>query len=645
MCGIAGSLVWHEFNSEQSKDLVSRMTQKLRHRGPDAGQIIALGPIVLGHRRLSIIDMHPGSNQPMCDITSRYWIVYNGEIYNYRELRRTLEQKGHQFITQSDTEVILEAWKCWGVSCLNRFVGMFAFALWDSVAETLFLARDRMGEKPLYYSVFHEYPNVNLVFASELSALRLHPAISSKHNPNAINQFLSLNYILTNTCILEGVEKLAPSHYLLLEKGKAPIIKQYWDLSTVFLQKENKTPQNFETIHQSQNIELQNILQDSVLHQTISDVPLGAFLSGGIDSSSIVAAMTKHQTPELTKTFSIGFHEKSYNELSDSAFVADHLGVSHHTKIVDVDMAHTLPQIVKAFDEPFADSSMIPTYFLAQFSRETVTVCLSGDGGDELFAGYETYAANKYRSIINLLPTKTIRALGWLIDNVMPVSHRKISLDYKLKKFFQGCLFDYQRAHYFWRTVFTESEKTRLLKPECHDIVMKQDPFLEFKRHFESVKDCHPLDQASYVDMKTWLPDDILVKVDRATMAHSLESRAPFLDHRLVEFAAALPVNLKMKGFNKKYILKQSQKSELPHSVLNKRKQGFNAPISPWLTGKLQSLAKDVTLGGGLNGGLGLQEWCQKSAIEELWQQHLSGKMDHGLKLFGLTCLGLWLHS
>ncbi len=480
---------------------------------------------------------------------------------------------------------------------------MFAFALWDNVDEKLFLARDRMGEKPLYYAAIHEYPNVNLVFASELSALRLHPAISSKINPDAINQFLSLNYILTNTCILEGVEKLPPAHYLLLEKGKPPIVKQYWDLSSVFLQKANQPQQNFQNRHNHQNhqfhqhsqtaLQLQNILQDSVSHQTISDVPLGAFLSGGIDSSSIVAAMTKHQTSKLTKTFSIGFHEKSYNELADSSFVADHLGVSHHTKIVDVDMANTLPQIVKSYDEPFADSSMIPTYFLAQFSRETVTVCLSGDGGDELFAGYETYAANKYRSIMNLLPGNTVRALGWLIEKALPVSHNKVSLDYKLKKFFQGCLFDYQRAHYFWRTVFTESEKVNLLKPECRELVLKHDPFFEFKRHFDVVKDCHPLDQASYVDIKTWLPDDILVKVDRATMAHSLESRAPFLDHRLVEFAAALPANWKMKGFNKKYILKQSQKSELPQSVLYKRKQGFNAPISPWLTGKLQALAQE----------------------------------------------------
>jgi len=629
MCGITGSLNWQR---PDPISLIEGMTRRLAHRGPDAEQVLAVGPIVLGHRRLAVIDIDPSSNQPMHDHTKRFWIVYNGEIYNFKKLRLELKQQGHQFKTHSDTEVILEAYKRWGVHALQHMVGMFAFALWDSKEECLLLARDRMGEKPLYYTVQQEDNSYNLVFASELSALRLHPTTNSSLNPKAISQFLSLNYILTDTAILNSVQKLPPAHYLMLKRERAPTLHSYWDLSAHFHQKRSWHSK------EEASLELYALLSESVQQQSLSDVPLGAFLSGGIDSSSIVSAMKKNDSAKLTQTFSIGFNEKTYSELAESQQVANFLEVEHHTQIVDGDKAELLPTILRSMDEPFADSSLIPTYYLAKFAREKVTVCLSGDGGDELFAGYETYTADKLHQMLRFLPKKMFSRLAAMAEQYLPVTHQKVSFDYKLKQFLNGCVFDFQRAHYFWRTIFNDQEKRLILNPDYQQAVLAFDPFDSFKPFYQAVQGCHPLDQAAYVDMKTWLVDDILVKVDRTTMAHSLEARAPFLDHRLVEFAASLPVHWKMSGFQKKHILKLSQKEILPKTILSRSKKGFNAPISHWFCGKLQKIGQEVTLDTPL-----MQEWFHRPAIEKLWQEHLDHSRDHSLKLFGLTCLGLWM--
>lgn len=634
MCGIAGSINWNQPDDER---LIQAMIQTLHHRGPDAESVISSGPAVLGHRRLSIIDTVSTSNQPMRDNTHRYWIIYNGEIYNYQELKKELMSYGHSFTTQSDTEVILEAWKLWGIRCLDHFVGMFAFALWDSKDQMLLLARDRLGEKPLYYALDRKYPNCNIVFASELTALKLHPSIKGNLNVKAINQFLSLNYILTDHCAIEGVEKLPPAHYLILKKGRSPLLKQYWDLSHYFRNKPDWTSKS-EAVDT-----LQDLIQKSVTQQLVADVPLGAFLSGGIDSSTIVSAMKHKNDPQKIKTFSIGFEEKSYNELSESKDVAQHLNVSHHTQVVTADIEQLFPKIIQSIDEPFADSSMIPTYFLAKFSREQVKVCLSGDGGDELFSGYETYVADKLHQLSGYFPKKLFKWLHLGADKLLPVSHKKVSLDYKLKQFLQGCAFDFTQAHYHWRTIFSEEEKFALLHPDLRATLtsntLHPTPLQRFMHFQEHVKDCHYLDQASYIDIKTWLVDDILVKVDRLSMAHSLETRAPFLDHRLVEFAAGLPPHWKMNLFQKKHILKLSQRPQLPKHILHRKKRGFNAPINAWFSGKLQSLAQALTLD---NKRL-LSQWVSIPRVEQLWQEHLTFKKDHGLKLFGLTCLSVWL--
>ncbi|MBP9763846.1 MAG: asparagine synthase (glutamine-hydrolyzing) [Gammaproteobacteria bacterium] len=645
MCGIVGSLNWQTPDSES---LIQRMATTLAHRGPDAEKVKKLGPMVFGHRRLSIIDVSPESDQPMCDTTGRYWIVYNGELYNFKTLKAQLKTLGHTFKTESDTEVVLEAWKHYGIGCLEKLVGMFAFALWDKEEQSLILVRDRMGEKPLYYTIQASRSETwepasthwrhasssqqlyNLVFASELSALSQHPCVAFKVSPKALSQFLSLNYVLTDACILEGIEKLPPAHYLLLKKGQKPQIQCYWHLHRHFKQKISHSNKA------DASSQLESMLNDIVRDQMISDVPLGAFLSGGIDSSTIVAAM-KHAQSNPIKTFSIGFHEKSYNEIEASQIVAKHLSVDHHTQFVDVDMVKMLPSIIQRTDEPLADSSIIPTYFLAEFSRKNVKVCLSGDGGDELFSGYDTYTADKLHRYFHYLPKSFFRATSHLVEKFWPVSHNKVSLDYKLKQFLKGCQMDFQRAHYFWRVIFSDQEKAALLTADNREAILNHDPYTSFAKAFAEVEECHPLDQASYVDMKTWMVDDILVKVDRLSMAHSLEVRAPFLNHHLVEFAAKLPIDWKMKFFQKKHILKLSQATNLPHQILHRSKKGFNAPISSWFSGKLETLARESTLD-----NIYLKQWFNRSTLEQLWQEHRFHVKDHGLKLFSLLCLGLW---
>lgn len=635
MCGIVGSLKWE---SPDPAILIKRMTEALNHRGGDALGVKTLGPLTLGHTRLSIIDYSEASNQPMQDESARYWIAYNGEIYNYLKIKENLKLAGHQFKTRSDTEVILEAYKHWGVDCLQHFIGMFVFALWDSYEQTLFIARDRLGEKPLYYTLFNNGNNqTDIIFASELKSLMLHPGVTYNINPKALNEFLSLNYVLSDSCILENVKKLAPAHYLFIKPRDSVQIKKYWDLSRSFLEKKHN---NLNRDKKTAIEELNYLIHDSVKQQMISDAPLGAFLSGGIDSSTIVSAMTTLGNPSHIKTFSIGFAEKSYNELPESQFVANYLGVDHKTQVIETlgsNLLELLPKMILKADEPFADSSMIPTYLLAKFAKEQVKVCLSGDGGDELFAGYETYAADKMHRFLRFFPKGLLNIAVGMAENLLPVSHKKISTDYKIKKFLQGCHYDFRRAHYFWRNIFTEAEKLVLVNPDLHAKMFSEDPFLQFNQFYSEVAGCHPLDQASYVDIKTWLADDILVKVDRFSMAHSLETRAPFLDHRIVEFAASLPVHWKMKGFQKKHILKLSQKTTLPHSTLFRSKKGFNAPISSWLIQDLQELARSVTLDSSL------ETWFSKKSIEKLWQEHLNAEKDHGLKLFGLMSFGLWL--
>lgn len=619
MCGIVGSLSWSQ---QEDPNVIKKMMNRLAHRGPDASGIWVKNPIILGHQRLSILDVSTHSNQPMVDSSGRYTIVFNGEIYNFESLRENFLKQGIIFKTHSDTEVVLTAWRQWGLDALLHLEGMFAFAIWDDQEQKLFLARDRFGEKPLLYFL---HSTNSIVFGSELKALQQHPFCPQTISPRAISQFLSLNYILTDSCILENVYKLPPAHYMLIQKGETPVSKPYWSLADQF-----KAPKWNLPPHELSDF-LSASLDSKVQNCMLSDVPLGAFLSGGIDSSAIVASMAKHQNSKQVKTFTIGFEDNSFDELDKAQYVASYINVDHHWEKVSVDGLSLLPKIVEAADEPFADTSMIPVYVLAAMASKNVTVCLSGDGGDELFAGYETYRADQLHRFFHKLPFKNFMSK---CINFLPVRLNKVSFDYKARQFFKGIQLTPQRAHYFWRTIFSEEEKKKLLRSPYAEEVAKHDPFEVFNQFYQDVKDCSLMEQHLYVDLKTWLVDDILVKVDRMSMAHSLEVRAPFLNHKFAEWAIRLPPDAKIKNLRTKILLKKSQERVLPSSIIYGKKEGFSSPVSQWLNRESKSQMLDNKI---------FCAWFKEEEIQKIWKSHENGEADHGLKLFGLLCLSLWM--
>jgi len=628
MCGIAGILDWR---SPPREDVAADMIATMHHRGPDHSSIVSHDCLTLAHCRLAIIDLDAASNQPMTDTRSGLSIVFNGEIYNYRALRHELEAAGATFRTNGDTEIVLQAFARWGTNCFSRLNGMFALAIWDDSRRRLVLARDRAGKKPLF---FQRLADGGVVFASELKALRLHPQVSSSIDPAALSQYLSLAYVLEDRCILQGVEKVLPAHFLEFEHGRSMHPQCYWNLASFFHDK--RTFRN----EAAAAAELAELIDDAVRLRLVSDVPIGAFLSGGVDSSVIVAAMRVLQPASQTRTFSIGFDEQGYSELPEAKAMAAFLGVSHQDRIVDADMAHVLPMLAKAADEPFADTSIIPTYHLAKHARESITVALSGDGGDELFLGYETYIADQMHRLLSpVIPPALARGLASMSRTMVPSSFGKVSFDYKLKQFLAGLALPFERAHYSWREIFHRSDLQTLLNPDLAKQVLGHDPFDRFAQLFADVRSCHWLDQVSYVDIRTFMVDDVLVKVDRATMQSSLEARAPFLDHRIMEFAAQLPPRWKLYGLRTKHILKRSQRTRLPSDVLSRRKRGFNAPMAYWLTGGLTDLAYEATT------APAMLSWFRREAIDQLWTQHRDRKRDNSYRLSSLAILGMWMQS
>ena len=630
MCGIAGSVCWENIQDEEFYN-ITKVTTALNHRGPDFRSIKSFGKAHIGHSRLSIIDLNKNANQPMIDSTKRYAISYNGEIYNYNEIKKKLIYKGVVFKTKSDTEVILESFKCWGEKCLDIFEGMFVFAIWDRTLESLFLARDRLGEKPLFLAPFDSKKNFDsgLIFSSELRALLLHPRVRNSINNEAIWQYLSLNYILTNTCIIENIVKLEPASYAIFSRN-SKIIKRYWELKNFFSNKRK-------FISKANAIEEFNeLLKNTVKKQTNSDVPLGAFLSGGVDSSIISANVKGVNKDKKFQTFCIGFDEDNYNEIPQSKYISKFLDFENRSRVINADIKNDFLEILdKVCDEPLADTSIIPMFYLCKFAKEHVTVTLSGDGADEVFMGYDTYVADKLKISLNFVPLRLKKFFLDCSKLLIPVSHNKVSFDYKLKQFLSGSMLSDNKAHYWWRNIFPDRLKKEIfLDGFCENL---SDPYETYSLFFDDVSDCNFFDQVSYVDIKTWLVDSILMKVDKASMAHSLECRSPFLSHKIVEFAASLPANWKLLNLNKKSFLKKSQKHLLPKNVFNKKKLGFNSPISYWLNDKLNKLGKEVTLDSKL------KDLIKKKSIEKLWFEHEQKKFDHGYRLFGLICLGRWL--
>lgn len=616
MCAITGiiSLI----PEYKNPTLLQPILSKMRHRGPDGTAIEKLSDGCFGHNRLSIIDLHVRSKQPMWDHSHRYCVTLNGEIYNYRELKKELLVLHHSFTTESDTEVLVEAWAEWGVSSISKLVGMFAFAIWDDALKQLYLVRDRMGEKPLFYAPIQNNFHYGIVFSSILRGLTQYPFIQKNISLSALDHYLSFGYTATHDCIYKDIYKLSPASCLQYDlHTKKVCIKPYWILSDFF---KDKKKRHFLQAKE----ELHFLLGRAVQQQSLADVPLGAFLSGGIDSSSIVANMSN-----TVHTFGFGFQEKTYSEIENSKAVAAYLQAPHHTRFFSRENCAELKNIIAVLDEPFSDNSMLPTYFLSRFAKQNVSVCLSGDGGDELFGGYATYQADRYYQWMRYLPLFARKQMNSLVNH-LPVSFNKVSFDYKIKRFMRGCLLNAMDAHLHWRVIFDAQDKAALLKTQ---LITKDSQ--EDKNWFNDVSDCHYLDQAMYVDMKTWLVDDILVKADSASMAHSLEVRAPFLDHRIVEFAASLPVSYKFK----KRILKKSQQNKLPAFVFRQSKKGFNSPISHWLLTTLRKIAEETLFGEALS------KWCNQEYIKKLWLEHEKGVCDNSYRLFNLLCLGLWLQG
>jgi asparagine synthase (glutamine-hydrolysing) len=629
MCGIAGFV--EGTGTSPDPAVLARMTQSLAHRGPDAQGTFIDAPVALGHRRLAILDLSAAANQPMCDASGRFVLVFNGEIYNFREVRQSLEALGHAFSTNSDSEVLLAALKQWGPDALNRLIGMFAFALWNKARQRLLLARDRLGKKPLFFARLR---GGGLAFASEPRAVAIHPAVAGGIDPTSLEHYLRLNYVPCNRSLFLGVESLPPACYAEFDLASGLRVTEYWDLAAKYRDK-----RSFHSTEEAAEA-LTGLIDEAVRARLVSDVPLGAFLSGGVDSSTIVASMMQQRDASSIFTFSSGFLEDTYDESPMAEKLAGSFGLVHRTQTLDVRSVDLLPAVVAAAGEPLADTSMLPTFFLAQFTRQHVTVALSGDGGDECFAGYETYMADKLHRFAGYAPSSLRRRLPGMLDHVLPVDHRKVAWPEKTRRFAAALALDFPRAHASWRDIFAEGELAQLMRPEwraCRSAAPRDLFANYFGRHFAAVAGCDPIDQGTYVDIKTWLADDILVKADRASMAHGLEVRCPLLDHRVVEFAAQLPADLKLRGRKKKYLLKLSQRRRLPKWVLDRPKQGFNAPVSHWMLGPLRQICEDMLF------SQAMRDWFDADAMQRLWREHHMRKCDNGLKLFGLLTLALFL--
>jgi asparagine synthase (glutamine-hydrolysing) len=623
MCGICG-IAHTDHDRMPDVHLLDRMTDSLVHRGPDDRDTFIAAHIGLGHRRLSVVGVASGQ-QPMALPERELVLTYNGEIYNFPALREELVSHGVTFRTESDTEIILQGYAHWGMeNLLQRLVGMFAFALWDGREKKLYLVRDRLGVKPLYWATTGDG---GLYFASELRALRLVPDLDKGVHTDSALYFLSMGYVVGNDAIIKGIQQLEPGTCLTWEPGQTPKQARYWDLAALWTARQAETTRSDEEYEEAFAAHLDQCIHERML----GEVPLGAFLSGGLDSSPICAGMLRHST--ALKTFSMGFEERSYSELPWASLVAEELGTDHTDAIATCEDPDFLLQVAGHLDEPFADTSILPTYLLCQEARKHLTVALSGDGGDELLAGYTTHAADRLHGVIRHLPRPALSLLNTLAQKV-PDSRAKVGAVYKLKQFLSGAHRDPCDAHGWWRMLLPPAALRSVVTPDAwrNDF----EPLTPFREAYNEVPDLDPLDRMLYVDYKTWLANDILVKVDRASMAHGLEVRSPFLDHRLVEFCAGLPTHLKLRGLRGKHIMRQAAQGQVPNRVIRRKKAGFNSPVSHWIAGPWRDLAHDTLLGTGANGML------QQERVKELLSEHLAGKRDHGFLLFALLMFRLW---
>jgi asparagine synthase (glutamine-hydrolysing) len=617
MCGIAG--IFHpDVPKPVDPARVRAMTDALAHRGPDGGGVWTAPGVGFGHRRLAIIDLSDAAGQPMLTPDRRLAVTYNGEIYNFREVCAELEAKGHRFQTQSDTEVILAGWRQWGPACLERFNGMFAFALYDADRDALFLARDRLGVKPLYVC---QLADGAVVFASELKGLMAHPLLRRAPDPTAIEDYLAFGYVPDDACIIAGVRKLPAGHYLLIRRGhEIPNPVQWWDVD--FSAPLRASAPRLEE-------ELVERLRAAVTSRMVADVPLGAFLSGGVDSSAVVAFMAEaSRTP--VETCSIGFDVAGLDETAYAGEVARLFATNHRVRTVAADDFDLIDTLAGAFDEPFADASAMGTYQVSALAREKVTVALSGDGADEAFAGYRRYRLFRIQERARaLLPGPLGRLVGRLgdawpkLDWAPQVFRAKTTL----QALGQGSGLAYANAVGVTPAALRRQVFTAPLHGHRAEV--------RYERAFAQAPARDALSRAQYADLKIWLPGDILTKVDRASMAVSLEAREPLLDHRLIEFAARVPARLRLRGGAGKWLMKRALEGRLPREILHRRKMGFVTPISDWFRGPLADQAAAIAR----SPALAETGWFDAAGIARLAEEHRAGRAEHGRTLWQLLML------
>jgi len=598
--------------------IIRAMSDVQRHRGPDESGVYLGNGVALGHRRLSIIDLSSGQ-QPLSNEDGSVWISFNGEIYNYMDLRQSLQSR-HHFVTRSDTETIVHLYESYPTTFVSQLRGMFAFALWDENNQTMILARDRVGKKPLYYYLDHE----KLVFGSEIKSILEHPALKLDIDEYAVSDYLSLGYVPSPKSIYRSIHKVRPGHYLRIESRRVQEV-QYWDLS--FKDTQTRSEAEWSEL-------LLEEMQTAVQIRLMSEVPLGGFLSGGIDSSGVVATMSS-LLAQPVKTATIGFEEKVFDESRFARTVSEHLGTEHHERVVTPEKIEAIEKLSWHYDEPFADSSALPTYFVSQVAREKVTVALSGDGGDENFAGYSRYFMDMQENRMRrFLPGPVRKAIFGPLGTIYP------KMDWaprfvRAKTTFQSLAFDPIEGYFETMSTFRSYEKSSILSADLHHRLGGYDSSDVFREYYDNADTSDPLSRIQYVDVKTYLTDDILTKVDRASMANSLEVRCPLLDHKLMELAASMPSTLKLKGSVGKYIFKKVMEKHLPSEIIYRNKMGFAIPLARWFRNGIRDFAYEYIMER-------QDPYLSASFVKKIWNQHQSGYRDRSTQLWNILMFRLW---
>ncbi|WP_324780152.1 XrtA/PEP-CTERM system amidotransferase [Thiobacillus sedimenti] len=625
MCGITGIFDIGGSNAI-SRELLHRMNEAQFHRGPDEGGLHLEPGLGLGHRRLSIIDLASGQ-QPLFNEDGSVVVVFNGEIYNFQQLVPELEALGHVFRTHSDTEVIVHAWEAWGETCVRRFRGMFAFALWDRNRETLFVVRDRFGVKPLYYAFLD---TGEFIFGSELKALLVHPSLARDIDPLAVEEYFAYGYVPEPRTIFKRVQKLPPGFTLTLRRGAARALpKQYWDVPF------EPVPVKDEAAAMDELVER---LKESIRLRMIADVPLGAFLSGGVDSSAVVAMMAT-QSPTPVNTCSIGFDDPAFDEVAFAQQVADRYRTRHHVETVAADDFSLVGKLAQVYDEPYADSSALPTYRVCELARKHVKVALSGDGGDEHFAGYRRYRWFRYEERMrSVMPLMLRRPLFGALGRLYPKADWAPRV-FRAKTTFEALARDTVEGYFHGVSLLSDAQRRQLFSPAFKRELQGYEAVEVLRRHAAVAPTDDPLSLVQYLDMKTYLVGDILTKVDRASMAHALEVREPLLDHELMGWVSGLPTDLKLRGTEGKYLLKKAMEPYLPHDVLYRRKMGFSVPLAAWFRGPLAATIRSVVLGERL-ASTGL---FNRDYLREVVDAHQSGRRDCSVILWTVLMFDAFL--